>query len=161
MPRPSLSRTLPSAGRSHRASEFARGRSLQPARTPAFWGGGRSVILLLQNHPDDEDQSGDDANLHPLVSSPFPALHFGFAFGRSTSDAWQYGTRIIKAGETIETREWPHPSFFPLNYAAQKVPEFFNTRQKSRLPKSPCHGDRLRLSDGLSGPGILIEPTLP
>jgi hypothetical protein len=28
-------------------------------------GGGRSVILLLQNHPDDEDQSGDDADLNP------------------------------------------------------------------------------------------------
>jgi hypothetical protein len=28
-------------------------------------GGERSVILLLQNHPDDEDQSGDDANLNP------------------------------------------------------------------------------------------------
>jgi hypothetical protein len=27
--------------------------------------GGRSVILLLQNHPDDEDQSGDDADLNP------------------------------------------------------------------------------------------------
>jgi hypothetical protein len=27
--------------------------------------GRRSVILLLQNHPDDEDQSGDYANLNP------------------------------------------------------------------------------------------------
>jgi hypothetical protein len=47
-------------------------------------GGGRSIILLLQNHPDDEDQSRDDADLNPEVSGPFPAFHLPFAFGRST-----------------------------------------------------------------------------
>jgi hypothetical protein len=45
---------------------------------------GRSVILLPQNHPDDEDQSRDDANLNSEISDPFPAFHLPFAFGRST-----------------------------------------------------------------------------
>ena len=45
---------------------------------PSSTSGGRSVILLLQYDPDDEDQSGDDANLNPQVSCPFPALHFPF-----------------------------------------------------------------------------------
>jgi hypothetical protein len=33
-------------------------------------------------------------------------------------DMWQYGTQPIAAREEIETREWPHPSFRPLNYSA-------------------------------------------
>jgi hypothetical protein len=68
------------------------------------------------------------------------------------SDAWQYATRAIDAGEIVETKDWPHPSFHPLNYGAVKVLEFFNTRQKSRLAQSPWQGDGLRLDDGLSGP---------
>src|SRR5882757_6700343 len=47
----------------------------------------------------------------------------------SDSDTWQYATRPIAAGEIIETKEWPHPSFRQLNYAAAKVLDFFNTRQ--------------------------------
>jgi hypothetical protein len=74
-----------------------------------------------------------------------------FASG-SESDVWQYGERLMKAGEIVETTEWPHPMFFPLNYAAKKVLEFFNSRQKSRLPRSPFAGDVLRLDDGLGGP---------
>jgi hypothetical protein len=70
----------------------------------------------------------------------------------SDSDVWQYGERLMKVGEIIETREWPHPSFFPLNYAAKKVLDFFTMRQKSRLPRSPFFGDQLRLDDGLGGP---------
>jgi hypothetical protein len=75
---------------------------------------------------------------------------FGTVFD---SDVWQYGTRPIKSGETIETKEWPHPSFHPLNYSAGKVLDFFKSRMKSRLPRSPWFGDSLRLDDGLSGPG--------
>jgi hypothetical protein len=67
------------------------------------------------------------------------------------SSIWQYGTRTIKAGEIIETKEWPHESFHPLNYGAGQVLDFFNMRQKSRLPRSPWYGDRIRLDDGLSG----------
>jgi hypothetical protein len=75
-------------------------------------------------------------------------------------DIWQYGERPIKAGEIIETREWPHPSFRPLNYCAGKVLDFFNMRQKSRLARSPWAGDRIRLDDGLTGPGI-VQPVTP
>jgi hypothetical protein len=51
--------------------------------------------------------------------------------------------------------------FFPLNYAATKVLEFFNSRQKSRLPRSPFHGDELRLDDGLTGPTPKITAPQP
>lgn len=45
----------------------------------------RSVILLLQNHPDDGDQSGDDADLNPQVSDPLPDVHFHFVFAFSST----------------------------------------------------------------------------
>jgi hypothetical protein len=67
------------------------------------------------------------------------------------SEIWQYGTRAYKAGEIIESKEWPHASFLPLNYGAERVLEFFNTRMKSRMTTSPWFGDSLRLDDGLSG----------
>jgi len=70
----------------------------------------------------------------------------------ANSNEWQYGARSIKAGEIIETRDWPHPSFKPLNYSAGKVLDFFIMRQKSRLPRSPWRGDRIVLDDGLTGP---------
>jgi hypothetical protein len=71
------------------------------------------------------------------------------------SNTWQYGSRSIQTGEIVETREWPHASFRPLNYSAAKVLDFFNTRMKSRLPRSPWEGNRLRLDDGLTGAGIM------
>jgi hypothetical protein len=84
----------------------------------------------------------------------------------SASDAstWQYGERILKAGEIVETRDWPHPLFFPLNYAAKKVLDFFNSRQKSRLPRSPYDAvGQLRLDDGLIGtmPKIVAPQVQP
>ena len=83
----------------------------------------------------------------------------------SDSDTWQYGERELKAGEIIETREWPHPSFWPLNFGAKKVLEFFNLKMKSRFPRSPWVGDRLRLDNGLSGNTITADdattPTVP
>jgi hypothetical protein len=75
----------------------------------------------------------------------------------SDPSVWQYAERPFHEGEIIETRSWPHASFFPLNYSAKKVLEFFATRQKSRLARSPWAGDRIRLDDGLNGAG----PTLP
>ena len=75
-------------------------------------------------------------------------------------DVWQYGERLIKAGEIIETREWPHPSFRALNYSAGRVLDFFNMQQKSRLARSPWHGDSLRLDDGLTGP-VSVQPVTP
>jgi hypothetical protein len=77
---------------------------------------------------------------------------FGTGF---ESDVWQYGERAYAAGEIIETKEWPHPSFAPLNYSAEKVLDFFNTRMKSRLTTSPWFGDSLRLDDGLTGAPIV------
>jgi hypothetical protein len=70
------------------------------------------------------------------------------------SDIWQYSERPIKSGELIETKFWPHPSFRPLNFSAGRVLDFFNARQKSRLPRSPWYIDHIRLDDGLSGPII-------
>jgi hypothetical protein len=75
----------------------------------------------------------------------------------SASDIWQYGTRPLKTGEIIETREWPHASFSPLNYAAKKTLEFFNLQMKSRLPRSPWYGDRLRLDNGLTGDVVTAD----
>ncbi len=83
----------------------------------------------------------------------------------SDNDCWQYGERELKAGEIIETREWPHPSFWPLNYGAKKVLDFYNLQMKSRFPRSPFQGDRLRLDNGLSGNTITAHdattPTVP
>jgi len=76
----------------------------------------------------------------------------------SESDVWQYGERVHKAGEIIETTEWPNPgTMTALNYSARQVIDFFTSRQKSRLPRSPFDGDRLRLDDGLTGAGPTIE----
>jgi hypothetical protein len=82
----------------------------------------------------------------------------------STSDAsvWQYGERIHKAGEVIETTEWPNPgTMTPLNYSARQVMEYFTSRQKSRLPRSPWANDQVRLDDGLSGPLPKIKAPQP
>jgi hypothetical protein len=96
---------------------------------------------------------------------PTPKARFRFEppfASSSDSDTWQYGTRTMKAGEEIETREWPHPSFFPLNYGARKVLDFFTTRQKSRMQRSPWQDDRLQLDDGLTGSAVVhvVPPQL-
>jgi hypothetical protein len=72
----------------------------------------------------------------------------------SDSSVWQYAERAYTAGEIIDTKEWPHPSFVPLNYGAEKVLAFFNGAMKSRLPRAPWHENRVRLDNGLSGPII-------
>jgi hypothetical protein len=70
------------------------------------------------------------------------------------SDVWQYGEKPLKAGEIIETRAWPHPSFFPLNYGAKKVLAFFSLQMKSRMQRSPWAGDQIRLDNGLTGNAV-------
>jgi hypothetical protein len=70
----------------------------------------------------------------------------------ASSDRWQYGHKSVERGEVIETKFWPHPSFQPINYSAARVLEFFNARQKSRLPWQPWRRDRVVLDDGLTGP---------
>jgi len=102
-------------------------------------------------------------------TKPAPKERFRFEppfSSGSESDVWQYGERTLKAGEVIETTEWPNPgTMTALNYSARQVIDFFTSRQKSRLPRSPFDGDRLRLEDGLSGVGPTIEriglPQLP
>jgi hypothetical protein len=80
----------------------------------------------------------------------------------SEADIWQYGERIHKAGEIIETTEWPNPgTMAPLNYSAREVLNFFNSRQKSRLPRSPWANDQVRLEDGLGGPQPKIVAPKP
>jgi hypothetical protein len=79
------------------------------------------------------------------------------------ANIWQYSDRdrVYKANEEITTKSWPHPSFVPLNYGAEKVLEFFNTRSKSRLTTSPWHIDRLRLDDGMTGTIVVIDVPPP
>jgi hypothetical protein len=87
-------------------------------------------------------------------TKPAPKQRFRFEppfSSSSESDVWQYGERIHKDGEIIETTEWPNPgTMTPLNYSAREVMAFFTSRQKSRLPRSPWADDQVRLDDGLS-----------
>jgi hypothetical protein len=89
-------------------------------------------------------------------TKPAPKERFKFEppfSSGSESDVWQYGERVYKAGEIIETTDWPNPgTMTALNYSARQVIEFFTSRQKSRLPRSPWANDQVRLDDGLSNP---------
>jgi hypothetical protein len=98
--------------------------------------------------------------VHPAAKSRF---RFEPPFAHSSdSDAWQYGTRTHMAGEIIDTKEWPHPSFHPENYSARRVLDFYNSRQKSRLTRSPWLDNSVRLGDADSGPAIVsaVPPQL-
>jgi hypothetical protein len=97
-------------------------------------------------------------DIHPAEKARF-RFEPPFA-SASDSSTWQYGTRILKAGEIVETGEWPHNSFFALNFSARKVLEFFRTRQKSRMQRSPWAGERLRLDDGLTG-NLVVQAAAP
>jgi hypothetical protein len=96
-------------------------------------------------------------------TKPAPKERFRFEppfSSGSESDVWQYGERVHKAGEVIETTEWPNPgTMTPLNYSAREVISFFTSRQKSRLPRSPWANDQVRLEDGLgNGPPKITAP---
>jgi hypothetical protein len=67
------------------------------------------------------------------------------------SDTWQYGDRPYVAGNEISTTAWPHPSFRPLNYGAERVLEFYKASTKSRLQLAPWHQGRVRLETGIGG----------
>jgi hypothetical protein len=73
------------------------------------------------------------------------------------SDVYQYGARPMTTGETIETTDWPHASFRPLNHSAKMVLNFFNSAMKSRLTRSPWHEGRVRLDNGLSDAPMEID----
>jgi hypothetical protein len=68
----------------------------------------------------------------------------------SDPDVWQFADRPVKSGELIETKSWPHPSFFALNEAAERVLAFFNSAPRSRMGMSPWRDGRIVLEDGLS-----------
>jgi hypothetical protein len=78
-------------------------------------------------------------------------FRFENPFAEIWSGAWQYGERLYQAGEEIETTAWPHPSFMPLNFSAERVLEFFKASMKSRLTVSPWLNGQVRLDNGLSG----------
>jgi hypothetical protein len=85
-----------------------------------------------------------------------------FTSGSDSGDFWQYGVAPVRAGDLIETKEWPHPSFRPLNYSAQKVLAFFNGAMRSRLPRAPVdHAGRIRLDNGLSDAPAIFDPKPP
>jgi hypothetical protein len=90
------------------------------------------------------------------LTKPAPKERFRFEppfSSSSESDVWQFGERVYKAGEVVETTEWPNPgTMTPLNYSAREVMEFFTTRQKSRLARTPWRDGRVFLDDGLSNP---------
>jgi hypothetical protein len=87
-------------------------------------------------------------DVQPAEKSRF---RFEPPFTEIWSGAWQYGEKSHAAGEEIETTAWPHPSFMPLNFSAERVLEFFKASIKSRLTVSPWHQGRIRLDTGLSG----------
>ncbi len=72
------------------------------------------------------------------------------------SDVWQYwnGPGKLKRFAVVATRNWPHPSFEPLNESARRVHEWFLARNgRSPLPARPWVGDRIELvelDDGTS-----------
>jgi hypothetical protein len=71
----------------------------------------------------------------------------------SEANIWQYGERVHEPNEVIATTEWPCPgTMTPLNYSARQVMEFFTSRQRSRMARTPWRDDQVFLDDGLSGP---------
>jgi hypothetical protein len=89
-------------------------------------------------------------DLHPSPNSrhrhetPFTSM--------DDNSCWQQSDREYAAGSIVESRNWPHSSMTPLNESAERVLQFFKSRIKSRLPRTPFRGDRIVLDDGLTGP---------
>jgi hypothetical protein len=98
-------------------------------------------------------------------TKPAPKERFRFEppfSSGSESDVWQYGQRVHKAGEIIETTEWPNPgTMTALNYSAREVMGYFTTHQKSRLGRAPWRDSRVFLDDGLSNPLPKIRAPQP
>jgi hypothetical protein len=60
--------------------------------------------------------------VHDVHRAPKERFKFESPFSNILdSTEWQYAERDYRAGQAIETTDWPHPSFFPLNYGARKV----------------------------------------
>lgn len=85
------------------------------------------------------------------ASKPRFRLEPPFAVMYSENE-WQFGEKFIPAGTEFSSQAWPHPTLCPLNYSAAKVLDYFNTRQRSRMPLSPWRNGKIDLDDGLTGP---------
>jgi hypothetical protein len=100
-----------------------------------------------------------------VETRPAPKSRFRFEppFAQTMDPSeWQYGERVWPAGSVIASDQWPNPgTMTPLNYSAREVMNFFNSRQKSRLPRAPWANDQVRLEDGLGGPQPQIKAPQP
>jgi hypothetical protein len=108
-----------------------------PTYPPANWE--RTTPLYRVSHDLHPSQNGRHRH-----ESPFSQILDGAC--------WQQADRSYRRGEIIESKEWPHSTHQPLNFAAKMVLQFFNSAPKSRLAKSPFGPDgRIRLDTGLDG----------
>ena len=100
-----------------------------------------------------------------VETRPAPKTRFRFETPFSQimdPSEWQYSERVWPAGSVIASDQWPNPgTMTPLNYSARQVMEFFTSRQKSRLPRTPWFDGQVRLDDGLSGPLPTIKAPQP
>jgi hypothetical protein len=102
-----------------------------------------------------------------VETRPSPKARFRFEqpFSQIMDQSeWQYSERVWPAGSVIASDQWPCAgTMTPLNYSAREVLSFFNSRQKSRLPRTPWADGQVRLDDGLTGtlPKILGPQVQP
>jgi hypothetical protein len=94
-----------------------------------------------------------------VTPSPNPRHRTEAPFStQSDPDCWQFGDRIIEAGEEITSTDWPHLSFRPLNESGRRVMEYFQGAMRSRLPRSPWRDGRVHLDDGLTAVAVSHVP---
>jgi hypothetical protein len=94
-----------------------------------------------------------------VTPSPNPRHRTEAPFStQSNPDCWQFGDRVIEAGEVIASTDWPHPSFRPLNESARRVMTYFASAMRSRLPRSPWRDGRIHLDDGLTSAAVTNVP---
>jgi hypothetical protein len=86
-----------------------------------------------------------------VVPSPRPRHRTEppFAYDFQT-DVWQYAARVYKAGEIVETKDWPHSSFLGITYGAKMILEFFKSRPRSSLTTTPWDLNQIRLVGGMA-----------
>jgi hypothetical protein len=99
-----------------------------------------------------------------VTPSPNPRHRTEAPFStQSDPDCWQFGDRIIEAGEEITSTDWPHLSFRPLNESGRRVMEYFQGAMRSRLPRSPWRDGQVHLDDGLTSAAVtnIPGPNLP
>jgi hypothetical protein len=58
-------------------------------------------------------------------------------------DIWQFANRPIAAGNFINTEDWPHWSFEPINESARHVHGYFLAHKNRWMPLRPFEEGRL------------------